>query len=150
MKKLSALSKSAIVVVSVLGIGTIAIASGQIPAISGVETSDAVAIAKSKISLEQAIAIAQKTFKGDLISAEFDQNDYMAGGEYEVKFITAGVENEVKIDASTGKVLKTKQEQMEQDDIAEYNAMKQAQITLTQAMRKATQSDAKRQWQNER
>lgn len=141
MKKLSALSKSAIVVVSALGIGTLAIASGQISAISGVETSDAVAIAKSKISLEQAIVIAQKTVKGDLISAEFDQNDYMAGGEYEVKFITAGVENEVKIDASTGTVLKTKQEQMDQDDIAEYNAMKQAQITLTQAMRQATQSD---------
>ena len=141
MKKLSTLSKSLIIAASVLGIGTLAIASGQIPAISGIKTSDAVAIAKSKISLEQAIAIAQKTVKGDLISAEFDQNDYMAGGEYEVKFITAGVENEVKIDASTGKILKTKQEQMDQDDIAEYNAMKQAQITLTQAMRQATQSD---------
>ena len=141
MKKLSALSKSAVVVVSALGIGTLAIASGQIPAVSGVETTDAVAIAKSKISLEQAITIAQKTVNGDLISAEFDQNDYMAGGEYEVKFVTAGVEHEVKIDANTGKVLETKQEQMEQDDIAEYNAMKQAQITLIQAMRQATQSD---------
>ena len=141
MKKLSALSKSAIVVVSALGIGTIAIASGQIPAISGVETSDAVAIAKSKISLEQAIVIAQKTVKGDLISAEFDQNDYMTGGEYEIEFVVNGMEHEVKIDASTGTVLKTKQEQMDQDDIAEYNAMKQAQITLTQAMRQATQSD---------
>ena len=70
MKKLSTLSKSAIVVVGALGIGTIAIASGQIPAISGAKISDAVAIAKSKISLEQAIAIAQKTVKGDLISAE--------------------------------------------------------------------------------
>ncbi|WLP95442.1 hypothetical protein [Psychrobacter sp. M13] len=60
MKKLSALSKSAIIAASVLGIGTIAIASGQISAISGAKTSDAVAIVKSKISLEQAIAIAQK------------------------------------------------------------------------------------------
>ena len=113
MKKLSTLSKSAIVVVGALGIGTIAIASGQIPAISGAKTSDAVAIAKSKISLEQAIAIAQKTVKGDLISAEFDQNDYMAGGEYEIEFITNGVEHEVKIDSSSGKVLKTKQEKLD-------------------------------------
>ncbi len=140
MKKLSALSKSVIIAASVLGIGTIAIASGQIPAISGAKTSDAVAIAKSKISLEQAITIAQKTVKGDLISAEFDQNDYIAGGEYEIEFVDSGVEHEVKIDASTGKVLKSKQEQLDQDDIAEYNAMKQAQITLTQAMQKATQS----------
>ena len=140
MKKLSTLSKSAIVVVGALGIGTIAIASGQIPAISGAKISDAVAIAKSKISLEQAIAIAQKTVKGDLISAEFDQNDYMAGGEYEIEFITNGVEHEVKIDSSSGKVLKTKQEKLDAEDLAEYNAMKQAQITLTQAMQKATQS----------
>lgn len=140
MKKLSTLSKSAIIAISTLGIGTLAIAASQTSAISSVETSDAVAIAKSKISLEQAIAIAQKTVKGDLISAEFDQNDYMGGGEYEIKFVANGVEHEVKIDASTGKVIKSKQEKMDQDDIAEYNAMKQSQITLTQAMQKATQS----------
>lgn len=140
MKKLSTLSKSLLIALSVLGIGTFAVASGQISAISGVKTSDAVAIATSKISLEQAIAIAQKTVKGDLISAEFDQNDYMAGGDYEIEFIANGVKHEVKIDASSGKVLKSKQEKMDQDDLAEYNAMKQAQITLTQAMQKATQS----------
>lgn len=140
MKKLSTLSKFLLIALSVLGIGTLAVASGQIPAISGVKTSDAVAIAKSKISLEQAIAMAQKTVKGDLISAEFDQNDHMAGGEYELKFIESGVEHKVKVDASSGKVLKSKQEKMAQDDLAEYNAMRQAQITLTQAMQKATQS----------
>ena len=138
------LSKSAIVVVSALvigtGIGTIAIASGQIPAISGAETSDAVAIAKSKISLEQAIAMAQKTVKGDLISAEFDQNDYVTGGEFEVKFVDGDMEHEVKIDASSGKILKTKQEKLDAEDLAEYEALKQAKISLTQAMQKATQS----------
>ena len=123
MKKLSTLSKSAIVVVSALGIGTLAIAAGQTSAISSVETSDAVAIAKSKISLEQAITIAQKTVKGDLISAEFDQNDYMAGGEYEIKLIASGMEHEVKIDASSGKVLKTKQEKLDAEDIAEYSVL---------------------------
>ena len=140
MKKLSTLSKSAIVVVGALGIGTIAIASGQIPAISGAKISDAVAIAKSKISLEQAIVIAQKNVTGDLISAEFDQNDYTSGGNFEVKFISNDTEHEVKIDASTGKVLKSKQEKLDAEDLAEYNAMKQAQITLTQAMQKATES----------
>lgn len=87
MKKLSTLTKSAIFTLSMLGIGTLAIASGQMPTISSVETNDAVAIAKSKISLEQAIAIAQKTVKGDLVSAEFDQNDYREGGKFEIKTI---------------------------------------------------------------
>ena len=140
MKKLSTLSKSLLIALSVLGIGTFAVASGQIPAISDVKTSDAVAIAQSKISLEQAIAIAHRTVKGDLISAEFDQNDYMKGGEYEVKFITNGMEHEVKIDVISGKVLKTKQEKLDADDLAEYEALKQAKISLTQAMQNATQS----------
>ncbi|MBP3947130.1 PepSY domain-containing protein [Psychrobacter sp. K31L] len=140
IKKLSTLSKSLLIALSVLGIGTLAVASGQIPAISGAKTSDAVAIAQSKISLEQAVAIAQKTVEGDLISAEFDQNDYMAGGEYKIEFIANGLEHKVKVDASSGKVLKSKQEKMDQDDLAEYNAMRQAQKTLTQAMQKATQS----------
>ena len=43
---------------SILAIGTIAVASGQIPAISNGGVSDSVAIAKSKISLDQAITIA--------------------------------------------------------------------------------------------
>jgi len=119
MKKLSTLSKSLLIALSLLGIGTLAVASGQIPAIFGVKTSDAVAIAQSKISLEQAIAMAQKTVKGDLISAEFEQNDYVAGGEYEIELINHGVAHEVKIDASSGKVLKSKQEKMDQDDLAE-------------------------------
>ena len=55
MKKLSILTKSAIITLSIVGIGTIAIASGQIPAISNGGVSDSVAIAKSKISLDQAI-----------------------------------------------------------------------------------------------
>ncbi|CAM3648129.1 hypothetical protein GCM10016272_26570 [Psychrobacter glaciei] len=140
IKKLSTLSKSLLIALSVLGIGTLAVASGQIPAISGAKTSDAVAIAQSKISLEQAVAIAQKTVEGDLISAEFDQNDYMEGGEYEIELIDSGMEHKVKVDASSGKVLKSKQGKMDQDDLAEYNAMRQAQKTLTQAMQKATQS----------
>ena len=140
MKQLSTLTKSAIVALSIISIGTVAIASGQIPAISNADESEAVAIAKSKISLEQALAIAQKTVKGELTSAEFEQNDYTKGGKFEIEFVADGNEHEVKIDASTGKVLKTKQQKLDQEDIAEYNAMKQAQLTLTQAMQKAAQS----------
>lgn len=125
---------------SVLGMGTLAIASGQIPAVTDIKVSDASAIAKSKISLEQAISIAQKIGKGDLISAEFDQNDYTSGGSFEIKFVSNDTEHEVKIDASTGEVLKTKQEKLDAEDIAEHKIMKQAKINLIQAMQKATQS----------
>lgn len=140
MKKPSTLTKLAIIALSIISIGTVAIASGQIPVISKAGNSEAVAIAKSKISLEQAITIAQKTTKGDVISAEFEQNDYIEGGKFEIKSIVNSTEYEVKIDASTGRVLRTKQEKLDQQDIAEYNAMKQAQISLTQALQKSTQS----------
>ena len=139
MKKLSILTKSVLIALSVLGIGTLAIASGQIPAVSGVKVSDAVAIATRKISLEQAIAIAQKNMAGDLVSAEFDQNDYMAGGEYEIKSVTNGVKHEVKVDASSSKILKTKQEKLDAEELAKHETMKQAKINLIQAMQQATQ-----------
>lgn len=140
MKKLSTLTLAALIALSTLGAGTFAIASGKLPTIPNMKTSDAAAIAKSKISLNQAIIIAQKVAKGDLISAEFDQNDYGAGGKYEIKFVSNGMENEVKIDADTGKILKTKQEGMDQDDIEEYNAMKKSGLSLTQAMQQATKT----------
>ena len=140
MKNLSILTKSVLIALSLLGMGTLAIASGQIPAVSGAKVSDAVAIATSKISLEQAIAIAQKNMSGDLVSAEFDQNDYLSGGKFEVKSISNDTEHEIKIDASNGKILKTKLEKLDAEDLAEHEAMKQAKISLIQAMQQATQA----------
>lgn len=145
MKKLSTLSKSVIIALSIAGvgagIGTAAVASGQLSTdkinIGKSDTSEAVAAYQSKISLEQAIAIAQQTAKGDLVSAEFDLDDDFgasATGEYEVKFVSGNNEIELKIDANTGKVIKAEQEQMDDEDIAEYTAMKQSKINLTQAM----------------
>lgn len=145
MKKLSKSSKAALIALGIAGLGvgagTAAVASGKI-SLPQTEVSDAVAAAQSKISLEQAIAIAQKTVKGDLLGAEFDyENDYgiHATSEYEVKFASGNNEIEVKIDANTGKVLKTEQEQMDEEDLAEYTAMKQAKVSLTQAMQIAQQ-----------
>lgn len=140
MKNLSILTKSVLIALSLLGMGTLAIASGQIPAVSGYKVSDSVAIATSKISLEQAIAIAQKNITGDVVSAEFDQNDYLSGGKFEVKSISNDTEHEVKIDASSGKILKTKQEKLDAEELAEHEAMKQAKISLIQAMQQATQA----------
>lgn len=139
MKNLSTLSKSIIMVLSIAGVSTAAIAVGQ-STTTRTEFSEAVAAAQSKISLEQAIVITKKTIKGDVVSADFDQNDHSAGGNYEVKTIANNTEYKVKIDANSGKVLSNKQEKLDKEDIAEYNAMKKSKTSLNQAIQKANQS----------
>lgn len=152
MKKLSKLSKSAIIALSLVGIsmagvGTAAVAAGQAGNTTAPlsvikqdhKVSDAVAIAQSKLTLAQAIAIAQKTVKGNVVSAEFDQEDHGATSEFEVKLVKGDTEYEIKIDASTGKVTKAEQERMDADDLADYKTMQQAKVNLNQAMQNATQ-----------
>ncbi|MDE4455031.1 PepSY domain-containing protein [Psychrobacter sp. DAB_AL62B] len=139
MKNLSTLSKSIIMVLSIAGVSTAAIAVGQTTTTNS-QVSEAVAAAQSKISLEQAIVIAKKTIKGDVVSADFDQHDHSAGGNYEVKIVANNTEYEVKIDANSGKVLSNKQEKLDKEDIAEYNAMKKSKTSLNQAIKKANQS----------
>jgi len=152
MKKLSKLSKSAIIALSLVGIsmagvGTAAVAAGQAVDTTAPlsmlkqdhKVSDAVAIAQSKLTLAQAIAIAQKTVKGNVISAEFDQEDHGASSEFEIKLVAGNIEHEIKVDANTGKVTKTEQEQMDADDLAEYKTMQQAKVSLNQALQIATQ-----------
>ena len=138
MKNLSMFSKSIVMILSMIAVSsaTISVAQAATPA---VKVSEAVAAAQSKISLEQAIAIGNKTIKGDLVSAEFDQKGYSAGGKYDVKFIANNTEYKIRIDADTGKVLSAKQDQLDREDMAEYKAMKQAKVSLNQAMEKATQ-----------
>ena len=132
-------SKSIVMTLSMIAVSsaTISVAQAATPA---VKVSEAVAAAQSKISLEQAIAIGNKTIKGDLVSAEFDQKGYSAGGKYDVKFIANNTEYKIRIDADTGKVLSAKQDQLDREDMAEYKAMKQAKVSLNQAMEKATQN----------
>ena len=139
MKNLSTLSKSIIMVLSIAGVSTAAIAIGQ-TAITNSQVSEAVAAAQSKISLEQAIVIAQKTIKGDVVSADFVQHDHSAGGDYDINIVASNTEYEVKVDANSGKVLSSKREKLDKKDIAEYNAMKKSETSLNQAIKKANQS----------
>ena len=105
MKNLSTLSKSIIMVLSIAGVSTAAIAVGQ-STTTKTEVSEAIAAAQSKISLEQAIIIAKKTMKGEIVSADFDQHDHSAGGNYEINIVANNTEYEVKVDANSGKVLR--------------------------------------------
>ena len=147
MKNLSVLAKSMIVAISIAGVGAAAIAAPATNTKAVTSSSEAVSAMQSKISLTQAINIAKQNAKGDLVSAEFDYDDDDDGknkgtgtGKYEVEFVSNGTSYEVKIDANTGKVLKTKQEKLDKKELAEYNAMKQAKVSLTSAMQKAAQS----------
>lgn len=145
MKNLSTLTKSALIALTIAGVGATAIAA---PAINNTNTvtssSEALSALQSKISLTQAIDIAKQNVKGDLVSAAFDYDDEKNKGaaksKYEVEFVANGTSYEVKLDANTGKVLKTEEETLDKKDMAEYSAMKQAKVTLTSAMQKAAQS----------
>ena len=137
------LTKSMIVALTVAGIGANAIAAPVANTKAVASSSEALSAMQSKISLTQAINIAKQNAKGDLVSAEFDYDDdgkNKGTGKYEVEFVSNGTSYEVKIDANTGKVLKTKQKKLDKKELAEYNAMKQAKVTLTSAMQKAAQS----------
>lgn len=138
MKNLSTFGKSMVMVLGIAGLGTASIMTVQ--ASNKSQGSEAMAAVQSKVSFEQALNIAQKTVKGDIVSAGFDQNDYSAGGKYEVKIIANNTEYEVDIDADSGKVLKTKQDWFDNKDIAEHKAMKQAKVSLNQAMKTAARS----------
>ncbi len=140
MKNLSKLTKSALIALTIAGVGAAAIAAPVANIKAATSSSEAVSAMQSKISLTQAIAIAKQNAKGDLVSAEFDYDDDDATSEYEVEFVANGTSYEVKIDANTGKVLKTKQESLDKKDMAEYSAMKQAKVSLTSAMQTASQS----------
>ena len=143
MKNLSTLTKSAIIALTIASVGATAIAAptANTKAVTG--SSEAISAMQSKISLTQAIDIAKRNAKGDLVSASFDYYDDNDKGakndEYEIKLISNGTSYEVKIDANTGKVLKTEQEKLDKEDMAEYSAMKQAKVSLNSAVQKATQ-----------
>ena len=140
MKNLSMLAKSVLIALTIAGVGATAIAApvANNKAVTG--SSEAVSAMQSKINLTQAIDIAKQNTKGDLVSAKFDYDDDDATSEYEVELVANGTSYEVKIDANTGKVLKTKQEALDKKDMAEYSAMKQAKVSMNSAMQTASQS----------
>ena len=143
MKNLSMLTKSIFVALTVAGISATAIAAPVANTKAVAISSEALSAMQSKISLTQAINIAKQNAKGDLVSAEFDYDDDRKNkgtGKYKVELVSNGTSYEVKMDANTGTVLKTKQEKLDKKELAEYSAMKQAKVSLTSAMQKAAQS----------
>ena len=128
---LTTLGTRAAVVVSAAMLSTTIYASASPPLASEVQAAKA-----SKISLQQAINIAAKKSSGLLMSASFDHDDDKAqGGLYEIEFITSSRNYEIKVDATTGKVISTDVDRLDSDDMADYKALKQAKIDVKQAMK---------------
>lgn len=124
------LTTLSICLTAVLGTGLMSTAVNAATISSEVRAAQA-----SKITLKQAINVANKQVSGTLISAEFDDDDSQAkGGVYEIKFNTNTHNHEVKVDALTGKIISTETDRLDSGDIADFKTMKQAKITITNAM----------------
>ena len=111
----------------------LALMTGAISTASHADINDEILAAQAtKITLKQAISIANKQAKGSLVSAEFDDDDSdaKAGGPvYEIEF-SDGVNNyEVKVDAITGQVVDLDVDRLDKSDVADYNVRKQAKIS---------------------
>lgn len=139
MKKRSTLSKPLVMALSMASISVATMAVSQ-AATTKAPSSERQAASQSKIDLEQALLLANKAVKGDIVSVEYDQEDRTVNGNYEIKIITNNNEQEVKVHANTGKVTKEEVERLDKEDLAEYRAMKQAKLTLMQAISKANQT----------
>lgn len=120
---------------------TLALAVGVMSttANAGTNSEEVNAAKASKISLQQAIDIAAKKSSGILMSASFDHDDdhddnKAQGGIYEMEFITNSRNYEIEVDANTGKVLSTDVDRLDNDDLADYKALKQARIDVKKAM----------------
>lgn len=118
---------------------TLALTTGVITtAASAASNVDEVRAAQAaKISLKQAITIASKSASGILISADFDEDDSDAigkGGVYELEFSTDSVNYEIKVDANTGKIVKTETDRLDGDDINAYQVQKKAKTDIMKAI----------------
>lgn len=118
---------------------TLALSTGVITTAASAATNiDEIRAAQAaKISLKQAITIASKSASGILISADFDEDDSDAvgkGGVYELEFSTDSVNYEIKVDANTGKIVKTETDRLDGDDINAYQVQKKAKTDIMKAI----------------
>ena len=139
MKKQSMLGKPLLIALSIASVSMASVAVSQ-AATANAPINEVKAAAQSKIDLKQAMTLANKAVAGDIISAEYDQEDGTVNGSYDIKIIANNREQEVKVNANTGKVIKEDTDRLDKDDLAEYNAMKRAKVTLNQAIDKANQT----------
>ncbi|WP_182406377.1 PepSY domain-containing protein [Psychrobacter sp. GP33] len=139
MSTLTMLNHLFLMILNVAGVSNMANAVEQTTPIATLPAATIVN-KKEKITLEQALVVANNMVKGDVIEAEFEPSNEQANGKYEISIIAQGIAHEVNIDANTGNVLTIKQKALKTKGLAEYSAMKQANVSLTQALEQAKQT----------
>lgn len=109
MTRYSKLSLLAIAVVAAVGAaGTVAFAAN-----GGME-NDAMAISKAKISLTQAVSVAEQHANGKASQAEFENSKQ--GWVYDVEVVSGAKVFDVKVDADKGTVISSAEDKADRDD----------------------------------
>lgn len=137
MKQLSKTKTALFATIGIIGASSVAFAANNFNLIPTKISPES-----AKVSLTQAIDIAKQKAQGDVVSAEFKGKPSLksTGGMYKVEIADAQGNQKVKINAMTGEVISIKQEKADKDDVAEYSALRQAKLNLTQAMQTVSQT----------
>lgn len=112
----------------------LALSTGVISTAAHASSADEIRAAQAaKISLTQAINIAQKQASGILMDAEFDDDDsdsVSGGGVYELEFSDGNTEYEIKVDAITGQVVELDTDTLDSGDKDDYNVQRRAKVSM--------------------
>ncbi len=92
----------------------IATAGSAVYAASGRMENDALAIAKARIPLAQAVATAEQHINGKAARAEFENSKH--GWVYDVEVVSAAKVFDVTIDADKGTVISSAEDKVDHDD----------------------------------
>ena len=79
-------------------------------------TNDAIPAATPAISLSQAIAAAEQQAAGKAIRAEYEQSGPSRVWVYDIEVVVGAKAFDVKVDATTGKIISFKEDAVDQDD----------------------------------
>ncbi len=113
---------------------TLALSTSVISTTANADTASEIRAAQAaKITLKQAVDIANKQAKGILVDAEFDDDDsdsQSGGGVHELEFSDGTTEYEIKVDAITGQIVELDTDSLDSGDIDDYNIQSRAKITV--------------------
>ena len=130
MKLLSVLATSTLLT---LGATTSTLAFSATPTQNTKTQTAQTKVVQSTISIDQAINIAKRNAQGVVKSVEFDSDD----NQYEVELVSGTTNYKVELDASTGKIVKSKQKKLSTSDTQKYAPLTNAKVSLTQALKNA-------------
>ncbi len=101
-------SKLSLLAIAIVAVGTVAYAAN-----SGME-NDAMAIAKAKIPLAQAVTTAEQHVNGKASRAEYENSKH--GWIYDVEVVSGTKVFDVKVDADKGTVISSAEDKADRDD----------------------------------